>query len=927
MALHLILGPANSGKTGLLNQSLASAGSAEQPILLLPTVPDVRRAHEELARHEVGAARAVEIDAFVDETWALWGDGRRVVDDAGRAVVMRRTLEAIGPSLARLADSPSPGLVDTFCEVAARSGHGLSPSGRRAFEAKRVLDEYRSRLGQAGLIERVQALETLSSDCPLRGRAVGLNRFTDLSTARERFVRALSERNEVFVALDWTRDSAAAEALSPLVTRLFDVAESVTETREASYGAPDLHDLARSVFEGGEPLRSPQNLNVGLARGGEAETLLACRMAADAARGGAGDVVVCFNELASRIDTLRAALAAEDVDFVIDAAIPLASTPFGRALISLVDACARGPRTREHMGAFLLSEYCGAPPGVAEELDTRWRSRRSDASAVLEDAVRAPGVGDLVRRASRARAGALTAERAEEWQKMADALYANSLRRNPSELERSLDAAAHRAVLRTISALSVLDGVAVDFSELWPVVSGAKVTTGTGVERPAILVTEVARVRGRRFDTVVIGGLDAHEFSSERPRTLVSRILESLGQPVGPEDRLLARALFHATVTRARRRLVLVRRESDEGGEALRPSTFFDEVLNVYRSPDDESDDVPEGIHVTRLLLSDAVDSAPRRSGGLEAGGLPPRLGRTTARGRLTDEEVTSALDVDREYSVSEVETYLRCPYRWFFERVLRPKEMDSSFDARAKGTIAHELVARFYSAWQESGRDRVRPETVDDALRLLQEIDCSEAALRERAQGLEERLVLSQAQAWARGIVASDPWYAPGLTPSFHEFRFGEAAGRPVRVGGVRLRGSIDRIDSNGSVLLVTDYKSGSSVPGRRSWEKEQLVQLPLYLHVASSVLELEPVGAVYRSFRGGRPRGVWRSDSELCECGWVSTDRVDRGEMDGIVSVAVDALTHAVGGMRAARIGPEPLSPGACRTCPAARLCGEAR
>ena len=50
------------------------------------------------------------------------------------------------------------------------------------------------------------------------------------------------------------------------------------------------------------------------------------------------------------------------------------------------------------------------------------------------------------------------------------------------------------------------------------------------------------------------------------------------------------------------------------------------------------------------------------------------------------------------------------------------------------------------------------------------------------------------------------------GFVPQTSEFEFGQDSQTPVTFGGVRIRGSIDRLDVNpeDNAVLVVDYKGG---------------------------------------------------------------------------------------------------------------------
>jgi superfamily I DNA/RNA helicase len=126
------------------------------------------------------------------------------------------------------------------------------------------------------------------------------------------------------------------------------------------------------------------------------------------------------------------------------------------------------------------------------------------------------------------------------------------------------------------------------------------------LERPGnVQVTSVARVRGRRFETLIVGGLNADEFPRSPPETMlpgsaVEEVMQSFG---GTGSRALGTEyeeyLFYLAVTRAKRRLVLSARSTDDDGDPVRLSPFFEVACDSFRDPDD--DELPP--HAYRGLL------------------------------------------------------------------------------------------------------------------------------------------------------------------------------------------------------------------------------------------------------------------------------------------------------------------------------------
>jgi hypothetical protein len=227
--------------------------------------------------------------------------------------------------------------------------------------------------------------------------------------------------------------------------------------------------------------------------------------------------------------------------------------------------------------------------------------------------------------------------------------------------------------------------------------------------------------------------------------------------------------------------------------------------------------------------------------------------------GRLSSDKVRAAVRMQDEFSVSELERYATCPYRWFLDRAVRPRELDVAFEAREAGSVAHEALAAFYQRW--AGPDaprRVVPDDLPEALRIADEVLDAAFESAPETVGLAEELAAERVRRWVAGVIADDAYLMPGYTPVSHEFAFGRAEGRPFELAGVALKGRIDRIDACDRGLIVTDYKSAGTVPGHASFAGRAVIQLPVYLSAAV-------IFAGRRGSRSDLPLAQFTEDSRL--------------------------------------------------------------
>jgi hypothetical protein len=326
-----------------------------------------------------------------------------------------------------------------------------------------------------------------------------------------------------------------------------------------------------------------------------------------------------------------------------------------------------------------------------------------------------------------------------------------------------------------------------------------------------------------------------------------------------------------------------------------------------------------------RIGRADIEELAPaltsgRREARKSAEGLQLDL---PDRGAVLSERGLSALANASVFSATEIETYLACPYRWFYERVVRPEEIDRTLDARELGTLAHGLLAAYYRRLvTESGHTRVSVDWLPEALELFEEVATSMRAGVGFGGGLSGELDAARAVAWARNVVGQDAMLLPEFIPEFVELGFGDSP--TFSFAGHLFRGRIDRIDTSPSSVFVTDYKSSRDVAGIAKFEAQARVQAVIYASAAEAILGRPTSGSVYRSIRSGRLRGFWRSDLlGGLPAGMCQDDAIDATGLAALIERTEQCVDDAIGGMRAGRIPRVAAVKGTCTFCALSSTC----
>jgi ATP-dependent helicase/nuclease subunit B len=407
-----------------------------------------------------------------------------------------------------------------------------------------------------------------------------------------------------------------------------------------------------------------------------------------------------------------------------------------------------------------------------------------------------------------------------------------------------------------------------------------------------VYVTTLDETRGLNFDVMIIAGLVDTEFPSVyEPEIFLSENLRKTEKM----HRLDERYLFYQGVTNFKTHLYLLYPESDGENELVR-SRFIDSLEQIAEVQFLDASEFEDGIYSMdelydrygRLLKSDPTGAVSQidqfgdklaekfrdiselasiSMSRIETHNMPEYEGIIEVK----SEREKRKLEEHREkiFSVSQLETYGKCPFRYFAERVLLLQgieRIDELLTALERGILYHEIVFEFYSRWR---REVGKPiaEAVEYACELIKDIarrKISEFAIRHplwkiEVEELNENL-LSFIKSEANPLINFEPRY--------FEVSFGPRTGRrfisdkelsttaPIRIGNVKIQGKIDRIDILGNKFIVVDYKTGE-ISGQKDIEDGINLQLPLYIRVAEKIFKerkglMVGVGAINYRLRG---------------------------------------------------------------------------
>jgi RecB family exonuclease len=418
------------------------------------------------------------------------------------------------------------------------------------------------------------------------------------------------------------------------------------------------------------------------------------------------------------------------------------------------------------------------------------------------------------------------------------------------------------------------------------------------------------------FDDVVVVGLIENDWPEAGVRNIFYPpvLLKALGWPSEKDRRAAAEARFLDLLA------------SPSHSIALSTFSLEDEAIVARSALLDE---------VARARLTAMAEEAAR-GGPVFADDLllqePPEPGRLAAESRrwadlrasrppaaaVEFHGVTGPLPA-RPWSVSGVETYLECPFKFFARYVLRLEEEpedEEVMDPRRQGQFVHAVFEDFFREWQERGHGAITAAGLDEARRVFETVvdrrlaretfSEAEAALERTrllgspaAAGLGEAVFRMEAERPVPVVERLLEYAVNG------ELTVASAAGPRA----VALRGKADRIDllEDGTFRLI-DYKLG--------WppDRTRALQLPLYALFAEQRLDNHRgrrfvLGeAAYLAFKG--PKRVVP----------LFTSPAQRAD---VMAKAQERLSSALDAIARGEFPPSPDDVYRCESCSFAAVC----
>lgn len=442
--------------------------------------------------------------------------------------------------------------------------------------------------------------------------------------------------------------------------------------------------------------------------------------------------------------------------------------------------------------------------------------------------------------------------------------------------------------------------------EWLPILEAGLSDVSVGAIPPAIdqvLIGAIDRSRNPDLRLAIVLGANEGVFPAATQSTgLISdherERLAGAGAQLGPDRfRLIGLERYYAYIacTRPRERLVVSHAQRNLEGKELNPSSFVHRIRRLFPELKVEAPPAERGWreseHASELAAALMADRERCDPALVDLADVPVVRSLeerfTPAREPDFSEDLTPALASSLygpvlRSSVSRIERFAACPFRFFADSGMRAEERRVfQIDARERGNFQHEILERFHNELRAEDK-RWRDLTPAEARKRIERL--AEEFADEYREGLfrasEKNLFTVESLSRDLGelIEIMVAWMADyGFDPIAVELDFGgKGAAMPAWEfdlgSGHRMafNGKIDRVDmavdpgSGRADCVVIDYKSSGRTVDMTLLQNGIQIQLPAYLAALwrtpapaalferEGIREINPLGAFYVNLRG---------------------------------------------------------------------------
>lgn len=406
-----------------------------------------------------------------------------------------------------------------------------------------------------------------------------------------------------------------------------------------------------------------------------------------------------------------------------------------------------------------------------------------------------------------------------------------------------------------------------------------------------VQVTSLDEIRGLSFDYLFIGDLCDGDLPTRfKPEIFFSGSFKKQASIHQTEERYR----FYQSLCAWNKKLYLTFPLTESGRETI-ISTFLKDLEEVFAVSSKNETDYEDAIYsleeMQTLIGKNELNEAEtfltdemkidlqKISQAIEVDKLRCNnpFAESQYTGHLVDTKTGETEDVSerlkafssRQYSISQLETYAKCPFKFFAERVLgieTIEEPTEDIEAIEMGRLLHSILYTFYSVLRDkniklTGCGDAEFKNAEKLIFEIAEKELETTAFKSPLTFYEKEKILGINGDKKESILyrfLQTEKNNDDFLPMFFEVSFGRlresesdkilSVSEPIRIDGIKLRGKIDRIEVNEKLksFNVVDYKLSGAKPTFDDLKNGISLQLPIYLFAASKLLS-EKLGGEY--------------------------------------------------------------------------------
>ena len=216
----------------------------------------------------------------------------------------------------------------------------------------------------------------------------------------------------------------------------------------------------------------------------------------------------------------------------------------------------------------------------------------------------------------------------------------------------------------------------------------------------------------------------------------------------------------------------------------------------------------------------------------------------------------------ERLFSISQLENYAKCPFKYFVESILKLSPYDDpteDIEAIEFGNLVHLVLYRFHVWLRDENIDLRRVDDtafneIKEKLFQIAEEELKEINFNSDSSFYEIEKLFGLAGDPEKGILYKyilQEREESEFSPRYFEVTFGRQKGSlsdnelgcedALEINGVKMQGKIDRIEISDDKqhFNIVDYKTGSKIVKKSEIEEGLALQFPVYLQAAGQLLK----------------------------------------------------------------------------------------